>query len=709
MTTDDDESVKNLSKSVITDPFQYYKALSVATFLLFCAAGAYIVMVFIAFPLSIHSIVNENNGCDLEVDSACFAPTSESQTVYTVALMLLRSMTFLFGSFWGVVSDKYGRRPVMLFALSGYAASALFFIMGWNLRRPGLMILGAGILGSASPVGAHGVAYATDISKPEVLARGLGFLQGFGFFCGLMFGAAMSLGISSLTTARSEDFDAFNKLFNYSFLAGFSLAGLGTLVGFFFLPESLHISDRTDEISLKRANPLGFVGLITRTKYFFCLWIAIVFAWIGIGSQEAILGGWWLRRYAITEPQVFIAYSLAVWIAAGFGAIIMTHVYVSVAGVKTAFHIGAVATILLGVVTSVAYNVKVAYAAVPVSFFAAPSSPILISIIMGQVDSKENGALAGALRSSEAFAKLVGITILGNAFANYIAPFRPDDSCLDTVDEFGNNDCLCGIDSCGYYNGEDTDFPFDQKPSTCTLGQMSFLIVGSPSKGNPVPEDDNLNPIPQVFFEEREGTCITQGMVPSSEGQVRAVSRQWCRGVDDFLNTFIGCPGYDFVAFEQALAFQACSEEADEELFNTTRFDLDPLDLGTANKECSDRNEAVFENLDESNFESLYDEEQFETFGPIHGRVLDPDFESIAPDYCTDEFDTFDLNFCFAGTVTDTPWLMPLLATAFMAGMSYLTFVIAEMFFISGDQKYWSAQKFQDTEIKKSEIISPSI
>jgi len=57
---------------------------------------------------------------------------------------------------------------------------------------------------------------------------------------------------------------------------------------------------------------------------------------------------------------------------------------------------------------------------VGLSFFAAPVVPTELALIVGQVPATEKGALAGAVRSSEAFSKLMGIVIFGTSFAGYI-------------------------------------------------------------------------------------------------------------------------------------------------------------------------------------------------------------------------------------------------------------------------------------------------
>eukprot|EP00924_Labyrinthula_sp_SR-Ha-C_P010780 augustus_masked-scaffold_35-processed-gene-1.13-mRNA-1 protein AED:0.03 eAED:0.03 QI:0/-1/0/1/-1/1/1/0/763 len=713
------------SKSVLTDSKQYYRALLTAAFLVFCGAAAYVVMVFIALPLAVHSIVNDKDGCDLAEDDSCFAPTDESQRIFTLALTLLRVMTFIFGSILGTISDKYGRRPVMIFALTGYVTASLLFIIGWNARDTTYILIGTSILGSASPITPHGIAYTTDVSKPEDLAKGLGILQGFGYFCGLMFGALVSLGIASITTGQEETLENYERLFNWSFIAGLILSGSAALLGLFFLPESLHKDDRKHEISLTKANPIGFLTLVTRRGYFFMVWLAGMWAWGSVGAQESALGGWWLRRYAISDTQVFIVYTLSVWVASALGAVFLTRVYLTFLGLKMSVHVGAIWTIALGFGIAFAPNSNVSYIAIPISFFAAPVFPALLAVIMGQVDSQENGALAGAIRSSEALAKLIGIATIGNGFARYIKAERPDDSCMETFDpSTGANDCLCGVDTCPYFIGP-TPSDFEFRPAECDLGEMTFVTLDSASKDNPPLSDtDPYRIIPQYYFDllqdggifERPDDCIGRGLLETNDGLVSTQERFWCAGVlgdagsATPLNPFIGCPGYDYSLFTAALAFQACSD-ADEATLNATRVDLTDLDMGDANKDCTGFNAAVFSTLDETSFVPYVEyetAEDYEIFGRIHGRVLNLDADEVDGEYCNEEFDTMELNVCLVGPLTDTPWLYPFLFIVVFAVGSYASFVIAELFFIKGDLKQWSSESFQE-ELLKDEMENPTV
>ena len=91
-------------------------------------------------------------------------------------------MQFMFAPFWGRLSDRIGRRPVLLIGLSGYGASFIVFGFANHLWMLFAARIIAGIVSSATLPTA--MAYVADITASEKLAKGMGLM-----------GAAMSLGI----------------------------------------------------------------------------------------------------------------------------------------------------------------------------------------------------------------------------------------------------------------------------------------------------------------------------------------------------------------------------------------------------------------------------------------------------------------------------------------------------------------------------------
>ena len=131
-------------------------------------------------------------------------------------------MQFMFAPFWGRLSDRIGRRPVLLIGLSGYGASFIVFGMANHLWMLFAARIIAGAISSAALPTA--MAYVSDLLAPEHLARGMGIM-----------GAAMSLGII-LGPGLGGSLGHYSLALPF-FVAG-GLALLTLPFAYFFLPES---------------------------------------------------------------------------------------------------------------------------------------------------------------------------------------------------------------------------------------------------------------------------------------------------------------------------------------------------------------------------------------------------------------------------------------------------------------------------------------
>ena len=157
------------------------------------------------------------------------------------------SVQFICAPILGNLSDKYGRRPVLLFSLFGFGIDYLFMALaptyGWLFI--GRII--AGITGASMTTGA---AYIADVSTPENRAKNFGMIGaafGLGFIIGPMLGGLLG---------------SFGP--RIPFYAAATLALLNWTYGYFVLPESLSKENRRS-FEWKRANPVG--ALLHLRKY----------------------------------------------------------------------------------------------------------------------------------------------------------------------------------------------------------------------------------------------------------------------------------------------------------------------------------------------------------------------------------------------------------------------------------------------------------
>jgi multidrug resistance protein len=158
-----------------------------------------------------------------------FYATELGATPFEVGLIIASysGMQFLFAPIWGALSDRYGRRPLLLVGLFGSAVSYVVFGLARSLEVLLFSRVIAGIMGANIPVAQ---AYIADSTTAERRARGMGLI-GAAFGLGFIFGPAIGGGLSA---------------WGYS-LPGFVAAGLSlaaALAACFWLPESLAPENR---------------------------------------------------------------------------------------------------------------------------------------------------------------------------------------------------------------------------------------------------------------------------------------------------------------------------------------------------------------------------------------------------------------------------------------------------------------------------------
>ncbi|HEV3409367.1 MAG TPA: MFS transporter, partial [Chthoniobacterales bacterium] len=153
-------------------------------------------------------------------------------------------MQFVFSPVLGVLSDRFGRRPIILSSNLGlgldYFVMALAPTIGW-------LFLGRVIAGITAASISTAMAYISDITAPEKRAGAFGMI-GAAFGLGFILGPALG-GLLGDSDPRLPFWVA----------GGLSLTN--ALYGFFFVPESLP-PDKRKEFTLRRANPVGSLVLL---------------------------------------------------------------------------------------------------------------------------------------------------------------------------------------------------------------------------------------------------------------------------------------------------------------------------------------------------------------------------------------------------------------------------------------------------------------
>jgi len=165
-----------------------------------------------------------------------------------IFLTLIYGLTqFVFAPILGSLSDRYGRRPVLLFSLLGFGLDYIFLAFAPTI---GWLFIGRMIAGITGASITTATAYMADISNEKNRAQNFGMIGaafGLGFIIGPMLGGLLG----ELGT-------------RIPFLVAAGLALVNALYGYFILPESLDMEHRRS-FDIKRANPV--VSLLKLKKY----------------------------------------------------------------------------------------------------------------------------------------------------------------------------------------------------------------------------------------------------------------------------------------------------------------------------------------------------------------------------------------------------------------------------------------------------------
>ncbi len=208
-------------------------------------------------------------------------------------------MQFFCGPIFGGISDRFGRRPVVLASLFGFGVDYLVTAVAptiWWLLGARLF---AGILGASFTTGG---AYISDISTPENRAQNFGLIGvafGLGFIAGPLIGGLLS---------------GYGIRAPFYFCAGLTL--LNFVYAFFFLPESLKQENRR-EFEWSRANPFGTLGRLFNMPVIGSLFISLTFVYLAAHAVQSNWGffgkekfGWGPKEIGISLGVVGVVFAI---------------------------------------------------------------------------------------------------------------------------------------------------------------------------------------------------------------------------------------------------------------------------------------------------------------------------------------------------------------------------------------------------------------
>lgn len=313
---------------------------------------------------------------------------------------------FIFSPIVGALSDKYGRRPVLLVSLFGFGLDYILLALAPNLWWLFLGRILSGIMGASFTTGA---AYIADVSAPEKRAANFGLIGaafGLGFIVGPVIGGLLG---------------EFGP--RVPFYAAAVLSLLNWLYGLFILPESL-TAEKRRAFSWKRANPVGSLINLKRYPVLAGLIFAMVFVYIAAHAVQSTWAYFTMYRFEWGEAEV--GYSLGfVGVLSALVQGVLIRWLIPKIGENASVYLGMIFYAIGLVLFSLAGDGWMVYPYMVVYCLGGIAGPALQGIMSNQVPSNEQGELQGALTSTMSATSIIGPPIMTGLFAYFTGQDAP--------------------------------------------------------------------------------------------------------------------------------------------------------------------------------------------------------------------------------------------------------------------------------------------
>lgn len=305
---------------------------------------------------------------------------------------------FLAAPLLGMLSDRFGRRPVILISVFGVGAE---LVMGALAPSIGWLLAARILCGLTCGAQAAAMAYVADVTPPEERTKAYGWMTA-AMWSAIIMGPALG-GLLAAHDLRTPFWVA----------AGF--AGLGGIYGLFVLPESLPRAKRAP-LRWAKANPWGAVDLLVQRKGLLVLGAALLLIWLAFQAKDNLLVLYTAHRYG-WSPLDFGVFCSALAVAS-------IAVQTGLTG-RIANALGDRRTVLLGLALEIVGFAAVGLAPNGIWFWIANlpvvlgsmATPALQSLMSARVGEDEQGRLQGAMGSIVSLTSITAPIAVTQVFA----------------------------------------------------------------------------------------------------------------------------------------------------------------------------------------------------------------------------------------------------------------------------------------------------
>ena len=358
-------------------------------------------------------------GIIIPVMPALFAEVTGSEKISDIAIWggLLAStfalMQFIFGPILGALSDRYGRKPILLLAL--FVMAAYYLLMGFA-QTLWLLFLGRLIGGITAATHATANAYMADISSPEEKAARFGML-GAGFGLGFVLGPLIG-GLLGEWGPRAP------------FFAAAMLAAANGVLCYFVLKESLKTKNRR-EFMWYRANPIGAILDLRKFEGIYSLLLVFLLFTIGTSIYAAIWPFFTVERFSWSPGMIGISltiYGVCFAIVQG----VLVGPAIKIWGEKKTIIIGFCFEFSAMVTFAFLTDGKILIILIPLASLGVLAQPAIQAILSKSVGDDRQGAIQGVASSLNAIAMVITpitmtwiLAVFSDKTAKYYFPGMP--------------------------------------------------------------------------------------------------------------------------------------------------------------------------------------------------------------------------------------------------------------------------------------------